>query len=216
MIQLSPCEQDNSRAIYSKLSVRSVAPPQYLPTKASHQRHRPTMADYSKPSDSTKKDIYMFEQENGTFERQVSSFRSWISSKPGAQFPPEKDRYVSRRSPVLSRDTSDLKKGPLHQSRMPLGVSGQSGKDFERSGGNHPNCNSGLGAVPRRMVRFRARLEESLLDYPGPLLAAMVLIPSTLSMASLVFANYTSKQSQTIQHVSQSRCSGTRRVRRSC
>ncbi|OWP02875.1 glutathione transferase [Marssonina coronariae] len=38
--------------------------------------------------------IYKMEQENGTFKRQVSSFRSWISSEPGADFPPEEDRYV--------------------------------------------------------------------------------------------------------------------------
>ncbi|KAH7381128.1 glutathione transferase [Cadophora sp. MPI-SDFR-AT-0126] len=46
------------------------------------------------PGGRKKADIYKFEQENGTFKRQVSSFRSWISSEPGAQFPPEKDRYV--------------------------------------------------------------------------------------------------------------------------
>ncbi len=40
-------------------------------------------------------EIYKFEQANGTFKRQVSSFRSWVSSEPGAEFPPEKDRYVS-------------------------------------------------------------------------------------------------------------------------
>jgi len=33
-------------------------------------------------------------RKNGTIDRQVSSFRSWISSEPGAEFPPEKDRYV--------------------------------------------------------------------------------------------------------------------------
>lgn len=31
---------------------------------------------------------------DGHFRRQDSSFRSWISSVPGADFPPEKDRYV--------------------------------------------------------------------------------------------------------------------------
>ena len=30
---------------------------------------------------------------SGEFKRQVSSFRNWISNKPGAEFPPEKDRY---------------------------------------------------------------------------------------------------------------------------
>ncbi|KAH7323449.1 glutathione S-transferase [Rhexocercosporidium sp. MPI-PUGE-AT-0058] len=42
----------------------------------------------------TESNIYKFEQENGTFKRQVSSFRSWISSEPGAQFPPGKNSYV--------------------------------------------------------------------------------------------------------------------------
>ena len=41
------------------------------------------------------KDIFKLDFEtNGTFKRQVSSFRSWISNEPGARFPPEKDRYV--------------------------------------------------------------------------------------------------------------------------
>lgn len=30
---------------------------------------------------------------SGEFKRGQSAFRNWISSKPGAQFPPEKDRY---------------------------------------------------------------------------------------------------------------------------
>lgn len=30
---------------------------------------------------------------SGEFKRQVSSFRDWISRKPGAQYPPEKGRY---------------------------------------------------------------------------------------------------------------------------
>lgn len=37
---------------------------------------------------------YKFASKTGNFNRQVSSFRSWISSEPGAEFPPEKDRYV--------------------------------------------------------------------------------------------------------------------------
>lgn len=45
----------------------------------------------SKPDD---KSIYKFASSDGTFKRQVSSFRSWISEEPGARFPPEKDRYV--------------------------------------------------------------------------------------------------------------------------
>lgn len=45
------------------------------------------------------KDIYKMDHEkDGAFKRPVSSFRSWISNEPGAQFPAEKDRYVSLRN----------------------------------------------------------------------------------------------------------------------
>ncbi|KAL1843368.1 hypothetical protein VTJ49DRAFT_1955 [Mycothermus thermophilus] len=40
------------------------------------------ITDWVKPSDTS-----------GEFKRQQSSFRNWISRKPGAQFPPEKGRY---------------------------------------------------------------------------------------------------------------------------
>lgn len=53
------------------------------------------------------KDVYKFNfEKNGTFKRQVSSFRSWVSTEPGARFPPEKDRYVlymNRGCPWASR-----------------------------------------------------------------------------------------------------------------
>ncbi len=39
-------------------------------------------------------EIYNFPTKNGAFQRPNAAFRSWISSEPGAQFPPEKDRYV--------------------------------------------------------------------------------------------------------------------------
>lgn len=40
------------------------------------------------------KSIYNFASKDGTFKRQVSSFRNWITNEPGAKFPPEKGRYV--------------------------------------------------------------------------------------------------------------------------
>lgn len=41
------------------------------------------------------KDIYKFDfTKDGSFKRQVSSFRFSISNEPGAQFPAEKNRYV--------------------------------------------------------------------------------------------------------------------------
>lgn len=39
------------------------------------------------------KSILNWADKSGEFKRQQSAFRSWISSKPGAEFPPEKDRY---------------------------------------------------------------------------------------------------------------------------
>ncbi|KAF2095815.1 glutathione transferase [Rhizodiscina lignyota] len=39
-------------------------------------------------------DHYKITTKDGTFKRPDSTFRNSISSKPGAQFPPEKDRYV--------------------------------------------------------------------------------------------------------------------------
>lgn len=41
-----------------------------------------------------KKDIYNFISSDGSFNRQISSFRDWISSEEGAKFPPESGRYV--------------------------------------------------------------------------------------------------------------------------
>ena len=44
---------------------------------------------------SVKKDIFELDfEKDGTFKRQVSSFRFGISNQPGARFPPEKGRYV--------------------------------------------------------------------------------------------------------------------------
>lgn len=38
--------------------------------------------------------IYKFAEKDGVFRRPLSAFRSFVSSAPGAEFPPEKDRYV--------------------------------------------------------------------------------------------------------------------------
>jgi glutathionyl-hydroquinone reductase len=51
------------------------------------------MAEATEPMAGDK--IYKIEtSSDGSFKRPVSSFRSWISNEPGAQFPAEKDRYV--------------------------------------------------------------------------------------------------------------------------
>ena len=39
-------------------------------------------------------DVSKLADKDGRFRRPDSKFRSWISSEPGAEFPPEKDRYV--------------------------------------------------------------------------------------------------------------------------
>src|SRR4051794_6570680 len=40
-----------------------------------------------------KDDILKWAGKDGSFKRQQSQFRNFIENKPGAQFPPEKDRY---------------------------------------------------------------------------------------------------------------------------
>ena len=40
-----------------------------------------------------KDNILNWAVKDGSFKRQQSQFRNWIENKPGAQFPPEKDRY---------------------------------------------------------------------------------------------------------------------------
>ncbi|KAK6413369.1 S-glutathionyl-(chloro)hydroquinone reductase, partial [Oleoguttula sp. CCFEE 5521] len=42
---------------------------------------------------NAQKDILSWADKSGEFKRQQSSFRDWISSKPDAEFPAEKDRY---------------------------------------------------------------------------------------------------------------------------
>lgn len=39
-------------------------------------------------------DVKAFADKDGHFRRQPSQFRDWISRESGAEFPPEKDRYV--------------------------------------------------------------------------------------------------------------------------
>ncbi|KAH8429602.1 glutathione S-transferase family protein [Aspergillus melleus] len=60
----------------SSISAQSIAPR----TMATGNTHKIT--DWVNPNDKS-----------GEFKRQQSVFRNWISSKPGAEFPPEKDRY---------------------------------------------------------------------------------------------------------------------------
>lgn len=78
--------------------------------------------------------------EDGSFKRQISSFRSWISSEPGAEFPPEKDRYASSQyfpsqiaKTNLRKRFIDTSPGSLHQSRMSVGIKSKSRSDVERT-----------------------------------------------------------------------------------
>lgn len=43
---------------------------------------------------SKERDDRNVQDEDGHFRRKASTFRDWISSKPGARFPPEKGRYL--------------------------------------------------------------------------------------------------------------------------
>lgn len=45
-------------------------------------------------ADETNSKIYKHADSDGQFRRKDSVFRSWVSRSPGAEFPPEKDRYV--------------------------------------------------------------------------------------------------------------------------
>ena len=65
-------------------------------------------------------DIYNLPTKNGAFERPSSVFNSWISSKPGSQFPAEKDRYVHLPLHLLQTRLLTYP-GPLHQLGLPLG-----------------------------------------------------------------------------------------------
>jgi hypothetical protein len=58
------------------------------PPSPPHQIHHLT----NHPQDRSK--IYKHADQDGQFRRKDSSFRNFISRKPGAEFPPEKDRYV--------------------------------------------------------------------------------------------------------------------------
>jgi putative glutathione S-transferase len=51
-------------------------------------------------TEKPKGDIYKFANEDGKFERQISSFRDRISTEEGARFPPEKGRYVGHAFPL--------------------------------------------------------------------------------------------------------------------
>ncbi|PYH90261.1 ubiquitin-activating enzyme E1 [Aspergillus ellipticus CBS 707.79] len=52
------------------------------PTRSMATGNSGKITDWVNPNDKS-----------GEFKRQVSSFRNWISSEPGAEFPPEKGRY---------------------------------------------------------------------------------------------------------------------------
>lgn len=52
-------------------------------------------------------DIKKVADSDGHFRRQQSQFRSTISSEPGAEFPPEKDRYVCVLCSTTARVSSD-------------------------------------------------------------------------------------------------------------
>ena len=89
--------------------------------------------------------IFKIAGKDGTFKRQVSSFRSWVSTEPGAEFPPESNRYVSsslqqKKLMRLCRTKPSL--ALIHKHGMSLGIKSQLSQDFKRIG----RCNSNGGA----------------------------------------------------------------------
>ena len=54
-----------------------------------------SVTDYLTQANGEKKGdhILNYASNTGEFKRQQSQFRNWISREPGAEFPPEKDRY---------------------------------------------------------------------------------------------------------------------------
>jgi hypothetical protein len=105
-----------------------------------------TMAE--KQEQDEKKAIYNFDSPDGTFKRQISSFRSWISSEPGSQFPPEKGRYVSCiRNYAYRKCGSNLLIGSIHESGMSLGFKSESSQNAEGPRGYYPDGDVGLGTL---------------------------------------------------------------------
>jgi hypothetical protein len=70
-------------------------------------------------------DIYDLPTKNGAFKSPRSVFDSRISSRPGSQFPAEKDRYVHLPLHLLKTRLHTYP-GPLHQLGLPLGFPHQS------------------------------------------------------------------------------------------
>jgi putative glutathione S-transferase len=68
------------------------------------------------------KDIYNYPSKDGTFKRQISSFRDFVSDAPGAKFPPEKGRYVRSSVPLLFTGNSGfgLRNGTDYEIRQVL------------------------------------------------------------------------------------------------
>ena len=107
-----------------------------------------TAKDPTTTNSEDKKTIYDFASKDGTFRRQISSFRNWISPDPAAEFPAEIGRYVC--IPSLcdlrhSRPVVDPIQGTIHQPGMSMGCSRKSCQIAEEPRGCHPTCNDGFG-----------------------------------------------------------------------
>lgn len=68
--------------------------------------------------------IKKFSDKDGHFRRQESKFRNSVSTEPGANFPPEKDRYVSRKT-VASIISTHRSLGSISKLWLPMGTSKQ-------------------------------------------------------------------------------------------
>ncbi|KAL2829298.1 glutathione S-transferase [Aspergillus cavernicola] len=78
----------SSPSILSSPSGSSISRPIFVPALPLAGTHNMATGNSSKITEWVLKG-----DTSGEFKRQASVFRNWISSKPGAEFPPEKDRY---------------------------------------------------------------------------------------------------------------------------
>ncbi len=103
---------------------------------------------------SEQKSIHNFADKDGQFRRQVSSFRSWVSPDPNAEFPAEKDRYVRLLYFLCVADLIFVVLGIIYKLRVPVGTSHQPGTISERLRGYNPARSHGLYTDRGGLVRI--------------------------------------------------------------
>lgn len=97
-------------------------------------------------------DIKKVADSDGHFRRQQSQFRSTISSEPGAEFPPEKDRYVCGCVPRYPGISLTAYAGLVSQHGLSMGTPNKHSPKSKRPRRNNPTRSNGLRNVPRWLV----------------------------------------------------------------